>query len=131
MTQTQSEKSTKQNASLVNEIMSYNYNYFPSKRMIQICKVVKPILNCRLSFLFIILIRLTYPQVLPYGKPQYFAINPETITEELIFTNGKYQITKLHWQNSTKLILENNALFYLHLGGSKCALFGPVPAIVP
>jgi len=74
-------------------------------------------MNCikfRISFLFIILIRLTYPQVLPYGEPQYFSLNPETITEELIFTNGEFQILKLHWQNGTKLIHENNTLFYLH-----------------
>ena len=82
--------------------------------MIQICKVVKPILNYRLSFLFIILIRLTYPQLLPYGEPQYFSLNPETIAEEIFFTNGGFQISKLHWQNGTKLIHENYALFFMH-----------------
>jgi len=75
---------------------------------------VKLILNCRFSFLFIILFRVIYPQVLPYGEPQYFSVNPETISEEIFFTNGEFKISKLRWQNGTKLINDNEVLYFIH-----------------
>ncbi|SVD30593.1 uncharacterized protein METZ01_LOCUS383447, partial [marine metagenome] len=91
--------------------------------MNRINKIVKSILNCKFYFIFIILIRLIYPQVLPYGEPQYFTLNPETISEQIFFTNGKIKISKQRWQNNTKIINNNNVLFFMHYSLEKESSF--------
>ena len=84
---------------------------------------MKSILNCKFYFIFIILIRLIYPQVLPYGEPQYFTLNPETISEQVFFLNGEIKISKQKWQNNTKIINDNNVLFFMHYSLEKESSF--------
>ena len=91
--------------------------------MNRIYKIVKSILNCKFYFIFIILIRLIYPQVLPYGEPKYFTLSPETITEKVFFTNGEFKIEKIRWQNGTKIINDNNTLYFMHYSLEKESSF--------
>lgn len=53
-------------------------------------------------------------QVLPYGEPKYFTLNPKTITEQVTFTKGEFQIPMLEWQNVTKIIDDKNTLYFMH-----------------
>ena len=85
-----------------------------SLKMNRIYKIVKSILNCKFYFIFIILIRLIYPQVLPYGAPEYFTLSPETTSEKVFFTNGEFKIEKIKWQNGTKIINDNNIVYFMH-----------------
>lgn len=55
-----------------------------------------------------------YSQVLPYGEPKYFTLNPETVVRHASFTDGNFDILKSIWMNGTKTKNGNQALYFLH-----------------
>ncbi len=61
------------------------------------------------------LLDVNYSQVLPYGEPHYFTLNPETVIKEVSIINEEFHILKSHWMDGTKIINGNHALYFLHV----------------
>jgi hypothetical protein len=64
-----------------------------------------------------------YSQVLPYGEPKYFTLNPETVVRHASFTDGNFDILKSIWMNGTKTKNGNQALYFLHFTIGKESTF--------
>ncbi len=77
----------------------------------------------RIFLILIVLSKLGHSQVLPYGEPKYFILNPETISEQITFTNEEFQISKLKWQNGTKVIDDKKTSFFMHFTLEKEFIF--------
>ncbi len=55
-----------------------------------------------------------YSQVLPYGEPNYFTLNPETDVNHVSIIEEDFDILKSIWMNGTKTKNGNQALYFLH-----------------
>ena len=56
------------------KVTNYKKNKFISKKLI-------------LVIYSIVSLKLIYPQILPYGEPNYFSINPKTIIKKVSFNS--------------------------------------------
>jgi hypothetical protein len=91
--------------------------------MNQTYKMVRAIHNHKYFLIFVILTRLIYSQVLPYGEPKYFSLNPVTTSKQVFFTDGKFNISNLKWKDGTKIINDNSVLYFLHYSLEKESSF--------